>query len=180
MARISANLDTRTALRSLRRIGGIVGKPFTGARGKEVVKRTRAVIRREFSQGGGFNASGGVTRWARTEEFGTRPATVPPLGGVRSSLLQAWQGGEGGSLTIRPNRIELRAGLPYSQIQREGGRIRVTDRMRGFVGAAFGVHFRSGKTHVVIPSRSHADARAPQFVEAARGVLVDAIAKETA
>lgn len=163
----------------LRNVRSVVQFPFAGARGRQVQRATVKVIEEQFRGGFYYSASGARVNWAPTQPFGTRPATVPPLGGARSSLLAAARGGPGGSWTISPKSLRLTVSLTYWQVHDEGARIRVTPRSRGFVGATFGVHFRKDKTHINIPRRRLIDPSAPQFIQAGREVLVKAIEKET-
>lgn len=165
--------------KKLGRIGEIVRKPLDGVRGRLVLRRIRARIADEFNTGRGYGAGGGQQTWAATKPFGDRPATVPPLGGAGGSLARAWAGGAGGFAMFGPRSVVFGVNLPYGRIHREGGAIRVTPKMRAFLHHR-GVHLRKTTKTIVIPKRRHADVRAPIFVEAARGVVVEAIAKEAA
>lgn len=179
---ISAKL-TRTG--GLGKVLDVLRRPYDGVRGRLALRRIRSVITEEFTRGVTFTPGGGAIPMKPTKAFGTRPATVPPLGGASSSLLAAWKGGPGGFQSTGPNRVTLGVSLVYAAVHRGGTdvpsrtptRIRVTDRQRRFLGAAFGVHLRADTTHIVIPARPHVDARAPQYVEAARGVIVEALSK---
>lgn len=166
------------ALAVLRAVREVVSQPFAGARGRQAQRATVKVLEEQFRGGFHYSASGARVRWAPTNPFGTRPATVPPLGGASSSLLAAARGGPGGSWSISPKRLALTVGLVYWPVHDKGARIRLTPRSRGFLRHTFGVNFKSGKTHVVIPARRLIDARSPQFIQAGREVVVRAIEKE--
>ena len=44
--------------------------------------------------------------------------------------------------------------LAYAPVQEFGGHIPVTDKMRGFLAANYGIHLRKDTTHITIPPRS--------------------------
>ena len=166
------------ARKVLRAVGDIVRRPYDGIRGRQVQRRSIKVLEEQFRSGGYFGPSGALIRWPPTQPFGTRPATVPPLGGGSSSLLAAARGGPGGSWSIRSKSVRLTVSLPYWPVHDRGARIPITPRSRAFVRGQFGVDFRADKTHITIPQRRLIDARAPQFANAAREVVVEAIRKE--
>lgn len=166
------------ARKVLRAVGEIISRPFGGSRGRQVQRQSIKVFEQQFQRGGYFGPSGALIRWPPTQPFGTRAATVPTLGGSSSSLLAAARGGPGGSWSVGPKRLALTVSLVYWPVHDKGARIPVTARSRGFVGFTFGVQFRKDKTHVVIPRRRLIDARAPQFIQAGREVVVEAIRKE--
>lgn len=59
-------------------------------------------------------------------------------------------GNKGGSDEVSPN-LDM-AGL--GAVQEFGARIKVTDKMRGYLAYAFGVHLKKTTTEIVIPARS--------------------------
>lgn len=154
----------------------IVREPYGGNRGERVRRSAQRTLRTQFERGGYFSASGFVA-WTPTRAFGTKPATVPTLGGPSSSLGRAAAGGAGGAWATGPKKVQLTITLPYWDVHDEGARIGVTPKMRGFVGVTFGVQFRADKTHVVIPQRRLIDSRAPEFAKLARDIVVKEIGR---
>lgn len=169
--RIAAALRASTQYPAILRI---LSSPFADGRGEKVAKNARDVKAQQFTRGGGFTPTG-FRPWEPTREFGTRPATVPPLGGSGSGLLAAWRGGPGGSLSISPRRVVLAVDLIYAFVHEMGARIAITAKMRGFLRHRFGVNLSPSKTTIFIPARPGNDASAPEFIEAGRSVLLEAI-----
>ena len=157
----------------------IVRKPYDEGRGALVRKAAVRVFEQQFARGGYFGASGALVPWKPTAPFGSRPATVPALGGADSSLLQAAKGGPGGAWSITAKRVSLAISLVYWPAHDKGARIPVTPRSRAFVRGKFGVDFRADKTHVAIPRRRLVDVRSPRFARAQSEVFEEAF-KEAA
>jgi len=158
----------------LGRMKDIVRKPYDKGRGALVRKAAVRVFEQQFARGGYFGASGSLIPWQPTQPFGAKPATVPPLGGADSSLLQAAKGGAGGAWSITSKRVSLAISLIYWPVHDKGARIPVTPRSRAFVRGKFGVNFRADKTHVVIPQRRLVDVRSPRFSRAQSEVFEEA------
>ena len=185
--------STREVRRTLKAMRGIVQRPFVGERGRSGVAAIRKTVAQEFSQGGGFTSSGAVERWPRTLPFGSRPAPGIPLGGIRGSLATAWRGGPGGFSTNTPTSLEVGINRPDAVAHRGGElvpkrtvtRIRAKaigsrglPRMFWALGLGFGVWISAEKLRgpgLALPSRPHADPRAPQFGEALVKIIVDAL-----
>lgn len=159
---------------ALKRWGKIARRPWEQGRGRLVRRRAQKVFARQFVGGGYYGPSGNLTSWTPTKAFGTKLATVPPLGGASSSLLAASRGGPGGSWAITATRVSLTFSLVYAAVHDRGASIPVTAKSRAFVRGAFGVNLRKDKKAFIIPRRPLFDARAPQWAEAGRGVLVEA------
>lgn len=163
----------------LDKIKEIVLAPFTGVRGALVRRRAVAVFRDQFARGGYFSSTG-FRAWTPTQPFGSKPATVPTLGGGGSSLLDAMAGGPGGQWTTTKDRVRLSLSLIYAAVHHEGAAIGVTAKMRGFVRHAFGVHLRPDKRSIIIPRRPLFDTGSQELIEAGRGVVVEAILEAAA
>lgn len=171
---IRATLDTKSVATTLRDLSLIVKQPYRGKRGAQVEAKAKAVLRNQFARGG-FEGATGFSAWPRTKPFGTKPATVPTLGGTGGSLAQAAAGGSGGVWSRTPRRVSLTIVPPvviYWVAHDDGARIPVTDKMRGKVRALHGVNFRKDKTHLVLPRRPLIDPLAPVFARLARDVVV--------
>lgn len=158
----------------LGRMKAIVRKPYDEGRGALVRRAAERVFEQQFARGGYFGASGSLIPWHPTNPFGSRPATIPALGGADSSLLQAAKGGPGGAWSITAKRVSLAVSLVYWAVHDKAARIPVTPRSRAFVRGRFGVNFRADKTHVAIPRRRLVDVRSPRFARAQREVFEQA------
>ena len=55
--------------------------------------------------------------------------------------------------------VGIHSGRPsiIAQVQNNGATIAVTDKMRGYLSAKFGIHLKASTTHIVIPGRSFWD-----------------------
>lgn len=118
----------------------------------------REGIGREFAQEAGVNPGGGLTRWRKTSRFGN---VEPPAKTMQRSgaMLRALLGSGRGSVErYTEKQAEFGvdgAAFPQARILRQGGRIRVTDRMRRFLGAVKGVHLRRSTKSIRIPARPY-------------------------
>lgn len=153
-------LDASAMKRTLARLRDVVAKPFAQARGHRQMRAIRRVQHDELIRGGRFTLSGTFERHKPTKEFGSRPATVPTLGGPSRSLGRAYLQGP---VSIQPGRIVQTVEHPGARIHQHGGNIEITPRMRGKVRHAFGVIFSPDKKFVVIPARPMANLAAPQY-----------------
>jgi hypothetical protein len=168
------------AVEALNGVREVLRAPYGGNRGSRVRAAAQKVFAAQFARGGYFGPSGGLIPWTPTKPFGTKPATRPTLGGAAGSLARAAQGGQGGAWSTTPKTVKLFVSLIYWTVHDEGAQIRITNRMRAFVAAVFGVRFRDSKTHIVIPRRQLMDARAPQWSRLARDVVVKDISEAAA
>lgn len=120
------------------------------------VRIRRELIRREFAQEAGINPGGGLTRWPKTSRFG---GVDPPSKTMQrtGALLRALMGrGRGSFERITKQQAEFgvdASAVPQARILREGGDIRVTDRMRRYLSAVKGVHLKRSTKRLRIPSR---------------------------
>lgn len=174
----------------------IAKDPFGQVRGRRTIRNVRRVAAREFGRGGGFVPSGAFNAWKRTKPFGSRPAPTVPLGGVRGSLAQAWQGGPGGFAFVRGKRVVLGVTLIYAAVHRGGadvpsGRVTLVKAKRFTPSGqslmrlkfiSFGVFVSEAKVRagMRIAGRPHVDLRAPQYQEAMASGVVEAISEAVA
>lgn len=150
------------------------------------VRRWRRIIAAEFQGGYWQSPGGGRVAWRRVEAFGSRPGGSPLL--RTGALLRAWLGtGAGGfeqfgaleaSFGVRgsafPGAVVHRggAGIVRTAEARRDTRIRVTARMRAFLGRRYGVWLRRSTGFVRVPPRPHAT----DSPELATGVTADMVA----
>ena len=118
-------------------------------------------IGRQFSQQRGYTRPGyGAGRpvpWRRSKPFGTKPAPRKTLHG-RGHLRSAWQGGSGSTLRIRRNRVAV--GVDTTMFPQAGvfqsrtlTLIRVTQKMRAFLGMKYDVWLKKSRTFIVVHPR---------------------------
>lgn len=170
-------LDTKAMRRVLDDLREVAKRPYRGARGRRQIKAIRRVLSQEARQGAGFSPSGATFGFKAVRPFGTRPATSPPLGGPGSSYWRSWLGGPGSVTQIRGKGVVVASSLPYAIVHRGGvtaGSPRVTEIRPKKIGrdgrtarfhklrGLFGVFVRDD-TVIRVPSRPHADPRAPQY-----------------
>lgn len=134
------------------------------------VRRWRKLIEGEFRGGYWQSPGSGRVAWQPVEAFGSRPGGPPLL--RTGALLRAYLGtGSGGfqeigklaaSFGVRgavfPGAAIHRGGAGPVRIAqaRQLSRIRVTPRMRAFLGGRFGVWLRKSTEFIRIPPRPHA------------------------
>lgn len=135
------------------------------------VKAWRALVAQEFAQEAWRPRSGPFRAWKPVEAFGSREAPEKILDRT-GALRRAWLGVGAGSL----ERITDEMGefgvsqllLPYAHVHRGEGedvsaaasrqpfKIRVTTKMRYYLGLTYGVWLRASTTEISIPRRPHA------------------------
>lgn len=135
------------------------------------VRSWRAVIASEFDREAWERPSRGAKGWKPTKAFGNRPAPRKTL--QRSGALRRAYAGTGPGaverITARRATFGVDGGvLPYAEVHRGGAgkilgadaarpaRIQVTEKMRRFLAARFGVYIRRTTREIVIPRRPHA------------------------
>lgn len=164
-----------------------LGSPLTGTPGAEVVNAMRASVAAEFRRGAWSRPDGGTTVWKPVEAFGTRPPTVPPLGGESGRLGRAWAGGSLIGVTgfngLSANRavIGVRSSRPWPIRHRGGDRAVgvsttrqiVTPKMSRMIVGRYGVFLRPGRD-ISLESRPHATTN-PALVAAIRKIVSKAI-----
>ena len=115
---------------------------------------------------GGRSADG--VRWKPRQPV-SDGSSNPPL--QRSGLLlRTWLGGPGAIEDVSDRGLRFGVSsrrLPYAEIQRKGGKIAVSDRMRGYL-AAIGRPLRASTREIVIPARPHASSNPEIREQAAR------------
>lgn len=170
---LALGIDDGSARAAIRRIRVASGQPFAGKQGDRVLAAVRRAIGEEFDRGA-ERTDGGFRPWPKTNAFGRRPATRPPLGGRGGSLGSAWQGGAGGFSRVRPTEIQLGVRLPGAAIHRGdlGPQVAIKAKKRGArglpamfwaLGLGFGVWLSPERLRargVTIPARPHARATA--------------------
>lgn len=166
--------------KQLERGAQVVKRPFLGPRGDRHVAALRAELRKVAAAG----AESGVS-FAPVHRFGTRPATIPPLGGPSSSYWQGWTGGRGSVVRKSPRRIAIVNTIPWAVVHRGGvttARPRVTvikpkrisrdgrPAMFHALSRRFGVRLKATtlRRGLRVPSRPHADPQADVYQEAVR------------
>ena len=187
MARLK--VGARSNLKQVNAAMRVMGAPMADGRGQRVAAAIRRPIAEEFAGGFHYTRTGSRERWQPVPAFGTRPATVPPLGGPSGSLARAWAGGQGGYQKINPRSATIGVNLPFAEVHRGGarGQKRVT-RIRAkkigakglpamwwFLGMTFGVWLNPDKLladGVAVPSRPHA-TKNPRTVELVRDALLE-------
>jgi hypothetical protein len=131
----------------------------------------RSLIEGEFAGSYWQSKGGGQRGWLPTRRFGNVPP--PPSTLVRSGRLRnAWLGRGAGAVT-RIGRLGAEfgvTGFPHAAVHRGGAgdvgaaesrvpfRIRVTERMRGYLAAVKDVHLKKSTRFITIPRRPHATA----------------------
>lgn len=155
------NADGARRLAARLGVGAQVSKePMLGQRGVRFVALARngaGGIREQFADERG-QTSRGSEPWKRTKAFGSRPAprkTLQASGAYRS----AWLGGPGSITKISARSFTIGVdSTMFPQVTAfqspQGRRIGVTQRMRAFVGYAFGVWMRKATRTILIPRRA--------------------------
>jgi len=162
---ITFAVNNRAALKALDAQIEATAQPFAAPRGARVVKAIRLAIGEEFSRGAERTDSG-FKKWKPTQSFGTKTATNPPLGGKAGRVARAWAGGAGGFSTVSGTEIVIGVRAPWAAVHRgDNGpvttiRPRGGDRMRFFLGRAFGVWISRARLAqgLKVPARPHATA----------------------
>lgn len=159
---ITANVSG--ALRRVRRARKVAREPFGSGRGADCVRAMRRETVNDMRSRRYVGPRGGGQRWKK-RVGDPWPKSDPPL----RALVVAWRGGAGGGQRIEPRRRVAIYVIPHWASVHTGGRgtdrnpgkvtrIGVTERMRGFLAAAFGIRLSPAKTHIEVPARSHAAA----------------------
>lgn len=179
-------LDVSAVTRVFTRLREVVSRPFAAVRGQRQIAAIRRVLTQEATAGAGFGPSGAATRFTPVLAFGSRPATSPPLGGPASLYWQSWLGGAGSVARVTDRGVVVASSLPWAIVHRGGVAVpedRATvirakrisrDGRPAMVHAlrlGFGVNISSEKalSGMRVPSRPHADPRAPQYRDAVSG-----------
>ena len=156
-------VDASSAKQRIRRARAVAKAPMAGGRGKEMVSAMRRRTADGMRAHRHVRKGGGSSRWAK-RAGGRWPASEPWL----RAMLTAWGGGAGGGSFVEKARagiyVTMRwavvhtGGAGLNRLERRETRIRVTDRMRRFLAAAFGIFLRAAKKFIVLPARPHAAA----------------------
>lgn len=176
MTLVLVSADMTAATRNLSAVGAR-GQQLTPALNR-IIQTQRDSVRQEFEQEAGFLASGQLVSWPAVRRFGNMAAGAPL---VRSGALLRSYLGQGPGSVEEVGETTARWGITgrvaeYARVHRglKNGRpfrIRVTRRMRLFLGLVRGVWLRSSTKTLKIPARPHG-AWTPALQQRATTILV--------
>jgi hypothetical protein len=128
-----------------------------------IMRRGMGSVDDQFRRQGSMGQGDRFKQWPKTKPFGK---VEPPTRTLKRTgqYLAAWRGESAGSFTyIRPltrtlHMLEIGVDptrFPQAKVLMANAptRIRVTPKMRVFLGVVKGVWLKKGKTHIVIPPR---------------------------
>ena len=167
---IIVRLDDQAARERLKQLEG-AAKDLRPAL-TDALEAFREQTRDEFRQKAGWK-NGQLVKWPPARGFESSPVLLRRTG----ALMRLWLGsGPGAVADIRENELTWGVrGLPaYAFVMRSGARIRVTRRMRLFLGIARGFWLKLSTKVLTIPARPHA-SWTPQLQERTAVLLRDHI-----